>query len=162
LQKIKKNLPKITLIVVVIIGTLFSGFKFTDNKAKTNAKKNQKNLVVLYQSEMELIVNSWDKILSECGFKGVQVTKYYDSKTPYMNNSVIEVTYEQLEIAKVENSTARNASKNKKLICLNDRLQAFYIDFNEREVGESLNAFLDFFYRDDVGVLAHRWREINK
>jgi hypothetical protein len=158
-KKFKKNLPKITLIVVVIIGTLFGGFKFIDRRAETNAKKNQENLVVLYQREMELIANSWNQSLNECGFKGLKVTKYYDSRSLY-SNDFIEITYAQLEIEKVEGSTAWNASKNKKLICFEGKLREFYIDFNEREGmndSPSPNATLDFFYRNGVGVLAHKW-----
>jgi hypothetical protein len=158
-QKFKKNLPKIAL--VVIIGTFFGVLKFADNKAKINTKKIQEKLVALYPRDMELIANSWDKILSECGFEGVKVTKYYDSRSLYSYDS-IEITYEQLGIQN-EDLTGMNLRKNKNLNCLEAKLRAFYADFNRRKgVDESPNANFHVFYRNGVGVLANEWKEKNK
>jgi hypothetical protein len=159
-QKIKKNLPKITLIVVVIIGTLFSGFRFTDNKAKTNAKKNQENLVLFYQREMDTITNKWYEYLDFCGFKGVEVTKNYNRFIPYEDNDprsgdkgLLSVSYKELGWV---SGVGGGDDWYKKIDCLRFSISAFYESFNSSNRKEGLpNARL----YDFVDNIDHWWEE---
>jgi hypothetical protein len=160
LQKIKKNLPKIILIVVVIIGTLFSGFKFTDNKAKTNAKKNQENLVLFYQREMDIITNKWYERLDFCGFKGVEVTKNYNRFIPYENNDprfgekgLLSVSYKELRFG---SGVGGDDEWFQKLSCFRFGIEAFYESFNSINKKDGLPNARLYYVADDI---EHWWEE---
>jgi ribosomal protein L44E len=80
LQKIKKNLPKITLIVVVISGILVGANNFATKK-EINDKKNwlieSKNE---YQNAITNLADQWDSALMRCEFDGVEVSRYFNMR----------------------------------------------------------------------------------